>query len=73
MIRFFKKYFKSEKNLFRKSFLLLLATSLVSTAYGYLIGLAIDKTRVESFAFAVVILMFMVYLKIIDLSMEKFI
>lgn len=66
MIRFFKKYFKSEKTLFIKSFFLLLATSLVGTAYGYLIGLAIDNTSAGIFTTSVIILLFMLILNVFD-------
>ena len=66
MIRFFKKYFKSEKRLFIKSFFLLLATSLVGTLYGYLIGLAIDKASDNSFAVAIAVLFLMFILNVFD-------
>ena len=66
MIRFFKKYFKSEKRLFIKSFFLLLATSLVGTLYGYLIGLAIDKASNNSFAVAIAVLFLMFILNVFD-------
>ena len=66
MIRFFKKYFKSEKKLFIKSFFLLFISSLVGTAYGYLIGLAIDKTSAGVFTTSVIVLLFMLILNVFD-------
>ncbi|MBD9107410.1 ABC transporter ATP-binding protein [bacterium] len=66
MIRFFKKYFKGEKRLFIKSFFLLLATALVGTLYGYLIGLAIDKASNSSFAIAIAILFLIFVINLID-------
>lgn len=66
MIRFFKKYFKGEKRLFIKSFFLLLATALVGTLYGYLIGLAIDKASNSSFAVAIAVLFLILLLNVID-------
>lgn len=66
MIRFFKKYFKGEKRLFIKSFFLLLATALVGTFYGYLIGLAIDKASNSSFAVAIAILFSIFIINLID-------
>ena len=66
MIRFFKKYFKGEKRLFIKSFFLLLATALVGTLYGYLIGLAIDKASNSSFAVAIAVLFLILILNVID-------
>lgn len=66
MIRFFKKYFKGEKRLFIKSFFLLLATALVGTLYGYLIGLAIDKASNSSFAVAIAVLSLILILNVID-------
>lgn len=66
MIRFFKKYFKGEKRLFIKSFFLLLATALVGTLYGYLIGLVIDKASNSSFAVAIAVLFLILILNVID-------
>ena len=66
MIRFFKKYFKGEKRLFIKSFFLLLATALVGTLYGYLIGLAIDKASNSSFDVAMAVLFLILILNVID-------
>ena len=66
MIRFFKKYFKGEKRLFIKSFFLLLATALVGTLYGYLIGLAIDKASNSSFTVAIAVLFLILILNVID-------
>lgn len=66
MIRFFKKYFKGEKRLFIKSFFLLLATALVGTLYGYLIGLVIDKASNSSFAVAIAVLFLILLLNVID-------
>ena len=66
MIRFFKKYFKDEKRLFIKSFFLLLATALVGTLYGYLIGLAIDKASNSSFDVAIAVLFLILILNVID-------
>ena len=66
MIRFFKKYFKDEKRLFIKSFFLLLATALVGTLYGYLIGLAMDKASNNSFAVAIAILFSIFIINLID-------
>ena len=55
IIRFFKKYCGGEKKLFIKSFILLFITSTTGTLYGYLIGLAIDKTRISSFGLSIAV------------------
>ena len=65
MIRFFKKYCSGEKQLFIKSFLFLLVTSLSGTLYGYLIGLAIDKARISSFGVAIAVLALMFIINVL--------
>lgn len=66
MTRFFKKYCGGEKKLFIKSFVFLFVTSMTGTLYGYLIGLAIDKARVSSFALAVAVLLLIYIINFID-------
>ena len=66
IIRFFKKYCGGEKKLFIKSFILLFITSTTGTLYGYLIGLAIDKTRISSFGLAIAVLFLIFIIDVLD-------
>ena len=66
IIRFFKKYCGGQKELFIKSFILLFITSTTGTLYGYLIGLAIDKTRISSFGLAIAVLFLIFIIDVLD-------
>lgn len=66
IIRFFKKYCSGEKKLFIKSFILLFIPSTTGTLYGYLIGLAIDKTRISSFGLAIAVLFLIFIIDVLD-------
>ncbi len=66
IIRFFKKYCGGQKKLFIKSFILLFITSTTGTLYGYLIGLAIDKTRISSFGLAIAVLFLIFIIDVLD-------
>ena len=66
IIRFFKKYCGGEKKLFIKSFILLFITSTTGTLYGYLIGLAIDKTRISSFGLTIAVLFLIFIIDVLD-------
>ena len=57
IIKFFKTYFKEDKSLLIKSFILLFLTSLVGTLYGYLIGLAIDLARTQEYLSGIIVLL----------------
>lgn len=66
ILRFFKKYFKNEKKLFIKSFLLILISSLIGIFHGYLIGLAMDMAASNTFFSAVIILICYFLLDVIN-------
>ena len=73
MINFLRKYFKSEKKLFIKSFILLFISSFVGLIYGYLIGLAIDKTENGLFSLSIIIFLFVFILDVFDnMFFEKY-
>lgn len=66
VLKFFNRYFKYEKRLFRKAILLIFISSFLGVAYGYLIGLSIDKASLGSFASAVMILVMYLIISILD-------
>lgn len=81
IINFFKTYFKEDKPLLIKSFILLFLTSLVGTLYGYLIGLAIDLARTETYINSIIVLLVIFLINTIDglvfdrygkINLEKF-
>ena len=66
VILFFKNYFSDEKKMAVKAFFLLLLTSLFGMLYGFLIGTAIDKTRINEFNLAIILLLVLALLNILD-------
>lgn len=81
IIKFFKTYFKEDKSLLIKSFILLFLTSLVGTLYGYLIGLAIDLARTQEYLSGIIVLLVIFLINSIDglffdrygkINLEKF-
>ena len=66
VILFFKNYFSDEKKMAVKAFFLLLLTSLSGMLYGFLIGTAIDKTRLNEFNLAIITLLVLALLNILD-------
>lgn len=66
VILFFKNYFSDEKKMAVKAFFLLLLTSLFGMLYGFLIGTAIDKTRLNEFNLAIILLLALALLNILD-------
>ena len=65
-INFFKKYCSKDKKLFILAFIFLLIAALSGTVYGYLIGLVIDLTRINSFASAILVLFIIFLLDFLD-------
>jgi len=63
---FFKKYFKTEKKLFIKAFILIFISSLAGIVYGYLMGLAIDKASLGLFMDSSIVLIIYFVLGILD-------
>lgn len=66
IINFFKKYFKTEKKLFIKAFILIFISSLAGIVYGYLMGLAIDKASLGLFMDSSIVLIIYFVLGILD-------
>ena len=66
IISFFKKYCGKDKKLFILAFIFLFITALSGTLYGYLIGLVIDMTRINSYASAILILFLIFFMDILD-------
>ena len=66
VIRFFKRYFKSEKRLFIKSFFFLFISSLLGVLYGYLIGEATQNATEGQFVIGIMILVFYLILAVLD-------
>ncbi len=64
--RFFKKYFKSEKRLFIKSFLLIFISSIIGVSFGYLMGVAIDLAAASSFGLSILVLALVLVLEVIN-------
>lgn len=65
-INFFKKYCSKDKKLFILAFIFLLIAALSGTVYGYLIGLVIDLTRINSFTSAILVLFIIFLLDFLD-------
>ncbi len=66
IISFFKKYCGKDKKLFILAFIFLFITALSGTLYGYLIGLVIDMTRINSYTSAILILFLIFFMDILD-------
>lgn len=66
IISFFKKYCGNDKKLFILAFIFLFITALSGTLYGYLIGLVIDMTRINSYTSAILILFLIFFMDILD-------
>ena len=66
IISFFKKYCGKDKELFILAFIFLFITALSGTLYGYLIGLVIDMTRINSYTSAILILFLIFFMDILD-------
>lgn len=66
IISFFKKYCGKDKKLFILAFIFLFITALSGTLYGYLIGLIIDMTRINSYTSAILILFLIFFMDILD-------
>lgn len=66
IISFFKKYCGKDKKLFILAFIFLFITALSGTLYGYLIGLVIDLTRINSYTTAILILFLIFFIDVID-------
>ena len=66
IISFFKKYCGKDKKLFILAFIFLFITALSGTLYGYLIGLVIDMTRINSYPSAILILFLIFFMDILD-------
>lgn len=66
IISFFKKYCGNDKKLFILAFIFLFITALSGTLYGYLIGLVIDMTRINSYTSAILILFLMFIMDVLD-------
>lgn len=66
VIRFFKRYFYSEKLLFIKSFIFLLISSIIGISFGYLIGKSLDFATNKNYILAIFILIVYLLLSILD-------
>ena len=66
IISFFKKYCGNDKKLFILAFIFLFITALSGTLYGYLIGLVIDLTRINSYTTAILVLFLMFIMDVLD-------
>lgn len=66
IIRFFKRYFKQEKTLLIKSFIFIFISSLLGVLYGYLIGEATQNATESHFFIAVMILLFYLFMALLD-------
>ena len=66
ILRFFKKYFRSERKLFIKSFLFVFISSILGVSYGYLIGISTENAVEGSFVIAVLLLLLYFSIAVID-------
>ncbi len=66
IIRFFKRYFRHEKKLLIKSFVLIFISSILGVLYGYLIGEATQFATERHFWVAVLILLLYLFMSLLD-------
>lgn len=66
IMRFFKRYFGSEKKLFIKSFIFIFISAILGVLYGYLIGEATQNATEGHFFIAVMILIFYLVMALLD-------
>ncbi|MDE6284962.1 MAG: hypothetical protein K2M17_04380, partial [Bacilli bacterium] len=66
VLRFFNYYFKSERKLFVKGFVLIFISSLAGVCYGYFMGLAIDKVSAGAFPSAILVLIIYLMVGVLD-------